>query len=100
MTEFLKLMSISVKPADSTKEARAAFKVFDRDNSGTISAEELRHVMRSLGESLTHREVDEMIAMADKDASGTIDCKSPIAFCVFAAALNGGRSCLGEQENL
>lgn len=75
-TEFLKMMSTSVKSADIEHETRAAFAVFDKDGSGTISAEELRAVMKSLGEDLTDREIDEMIAEADKDKNGTIDCKS------------------------
>lgn len=70
------MMSTSVKSADIEHETRAAFAVFDKDGSGTISAEELRAVMKSLGEDLTDREIDEMIAEADKDKNGTIDCKS------------------------
>jgi len=71
--EFLKMMSTSVKQSDFAHETRAAFAVFDKDNSGTISADELRQVMKSLGEDLTDREIDEMIAEADKDRNGTID---------------------------
>lgn len=54
----------------------AAFRVFDKDGSGTISAAELKAVMKSLGENLTDAEIDEMIREADKDNNGTIDCKS------------------------
>ncbi|KPI38553.1 Calmodulin [Cyphellophora attinorum] len=72
--EFLKMMSTSVKSADIEHETRAAFAVFDKDGSGSISADELRQVMKSLGENLTDREIDEMIAEADKDRNGTIDC--------------------------
>jgi Ca2+-binding EF-hand superfamily protein len=74
-SEFLKMMSTSVKSADIEHETRAAFAVFDKDGSGSISADELRQVMKSLGENLTDREIDEMIAEADKDRNGTIDCK-------------------------
>jgi hypothetical protein len=70
------MMSTSVKQSDFAHETRAAFAVFDKDGSGTISADELRQVMKSLGEDLTDREIDEMIAEADKDRNGTIDCES------------------------
>ena len=69
------MMSTNVQPRDFQQEMRAAFEVFDQDGSGTISAEELRKVMKSLGEDLTDAEIDEMIKEADKDQNGTIDCK-------------------------
>jgi calmodulin len=42
------------------QEIKEAFKVFDKDGNGFISAAELRHVMTNLGEKLTDEEVDEM----------------------------------------
>ena len=69
------MMSTTVKAQDFAQETRAAFDVFDKDGSGTISADELRQVMKSLGENLTDAEIDEMIKEADKDRNGTIDCR-------------------------
>lgn len=68
-------MARKMKDTDSEEEIREAFKVFDRDNNGFISAAELRHVMTSIGEKLTDDEVDEMIREADQDGDGRIDCK-------------------------
>merc|ERR1712046_54842 len=62
--EFLNLMA---------KEIKEAFKVFDKDGNGFISAAELRHVMTNLGEKLTDEEVDEMIREADVDGDGQIN---------------------------
>ena len=72
--EFLTMMARKMKDTDSEEEIREAFKVFDRDNNGYISATELRHVMTSIGERLTDDEVDEMIREADQDGDGRIDC--------------------------
>lgn len=72
--EFLTMMARKMKDTDSEEEIREAFKVFDRDNNGFISAAELRHVMTSIGEKLTNEEVDEMIREADQDGDGRIDC--------------------------
>lgn len=43
---------------DTEEEIREAFKVFDKDGNGFISAAELRHVMTNLGEKLTDEEVN------------------------------------------
>lgn len=78
--EFLTMMARKMKDTDSEEEIREAFKVFDRDNNGFISAAELRHVMTSIGEKLTDDEVDEMIREADQDGDGRIDCE--FNFCI------------------
>ncbi|GAB1318115.1 Polcalcin Jun o 2 [Madurella fahalii] len=73
--EFLALMSKDVREADTEEELLNAFKVFDKDGSGTISSDELRNVLRSLGESLTDEEVEQMVQLADRDGDGHIDYK-------------------------
>jgi calmodulin len=71
--EFLTMMARKMKEADSHEEIREAFKVFDKDGNGLISAAELRHVMTNLGEKLTDEEVDEMIREADVDGDGQVN---------------------------
>ena len=71
--EFLSLMARKMKDTDTEEELIEAFKVFDRDGNGFISAAELRHVMTNLGEKLTDEEVDEMIREADVDGDGQIN---------------------------
>ena len=58
---------------DALQEIKEAFKVFDKDGNGYISAAELRHIMTNLGEKLTDEEVDEMIREADVDGDGQIN---------------------------
>ena len=65
--------SKKMKDTDTEEELVEAFKVFDRDGNGLISAAELRHVMTNLGEKLTDEEVDEMIREADVDGDGHIN---------------------------
>lgn len=72
-SEFLTLMAKKMKETDTEEELIEAFKVFDRDGNGLISAAELRHVMTNLGEKLTDEEVDEMIREADVDGDGYIN---------------------------
>ena len=72
--EFLTLMSRNMKDRDTEEdEIREAFRVFDKDGNGYISAAELRHVMTSLGEKLTEEEVEEMIIEADTDGDGQLN---------------------------
>ncbi|RZB71323.1 Calmodulin-related protein [Glycine soja] len=71
--EFLNLMARKMKDTDSEEELKEAFRVFDKDQNGFISAAELRHVMTNLGEKLTDEEVDEMIREADVDGDGQIN---------------------------
>ncbi|XP_039144986.1 calmodulin-like [Dioscorea cayenensis subsp. rotundata] len=72
-SEFLNLMVHKMEDADSEKEMREAFKIFDKDQNGLISADELRSVMANLGEKLTDEEVNEMIREADIDGDGQVN---------------------------
>ncbi|ESO92156.1 hypothetical protein LOTGIDRAFT_121213, partial [Lottia gigantea] len=71
--EFLQMMCRKLKKADSEEELREAFRVFDKDGNGYISSNELRFVMSNLGETLSDKEVDEMIREADVDGDGMVN---------------------------
>ena len=43
------------------KEIEDAFKLFDQDNSGSISVEEIASVMRLMGQEPSQEELNEMI---------------------------------------
>ena len=73
--EFATIMAQKVAASDSDAELRAAFEVFDKDGSGTINAQELFQVMKSIGEDFTEAQIDEMLKEADHDGNGTIDCE-------------------------
>ncbi|CAH0399966.1 unnamed protein product [Chilo suppressalis] len=87
--EFLTMMARKMKDTDSEEEIREAFRVFDKDGNGFISAAELRHVMTNLGEKLTDEEVDEMIREADIDGDGQVNyevcaqCSTPDNFATL-----------------
>ncbi|KAG2696627.1 hypothetical protein I3843_07G065000 [Carya illinoinensis] len=71
--EFLNLMARKMKENEAGEELKEAFKVFDQDQDGYISPNELRHVMINLEERLTDEEVDQMIRDADLDGDGLIN---------------------------
>jgi calmodulin len=62
-----------VKDTDSEKEILEAFKAFDKDDSGTISAAELRDIMSSNGEKFTEEEAEEIFREADTDGDGQVN---------------------------
>ena len=67
------MMSKSANDEEKEEEIREAFRVFDKDDNGYISAAELKHVMTNLGEKLTDDEVNEMIKEGDIDGDGQVN---------------------------
>jgi len=76
------MMARKMKDTDSEEEIKEAFRVFDKDGNGFISAAELRHVMTNLGEKLTDEEVDEMIREADVDGDGQVNYEGKTVFII------------------
>ena len=73
LPEFLSTEASKMRDTDSEEEIGAAFAVFDRDGSGTISTSDFRHIMSNLGERLTDDEMDEMMRDANVDADGKLN---------------------------
>ena len=73
LDEFLIMMSKRMKQSSMEEELKEAFRIFDIDGNGFISAAELHHVMLNLGEKLTDLEIEEMIKVADVDNDGQIN---------------------------
>ena len=71
--EFLTMMGLKMEEVNREAELREAFSLFDKDSNGLISAEELRLVMKNLGENLTDGEIGEMMREADTDGDGHIN---------------------------
>jgi len=61
-------------------------KVYDKSDNGTLMAAELSHVLQSLGEILTTKEAEEIMA----DCGGPEDEEGFIKYEHFAKALLGG----------
>ena len=48
-------------------------RIFDKDDDGFISVEELRSIMKNLGDKMTDEELDEMLDTADTKHDGLIN---------------------------
>ena len=54
-------------------EYKHAFKLFDQDRDGKITAQELQQLMHALGQELSKREIIKLINRFDDDESGCIE---------------------------
>jgi Ca2+-binding EF-hand superfamily protein len=72
-SDFLSLMTVKMAEKDSKEEIMKAFRLFDDDNTGTISFKNLKRVAKELGENLTDEEIQEMISEADRDGDGEVN---------------------------
>ena len=50
--EFMSMMTEMMDQDSEKEDVRQAFKVFDKDGDGLITAEEIRQTMRNLGEEV------------------------------------------------
>ena len=72
--EFYDMMNKQIEEAaEGETQLIEAFKVFDKDGAGYISAEKLRDVMINLGDILTQKEVNELIDESDVKGDGCIN---------------------------
>ncbi|TYH57281.1 hypothetical protein ES332_D08G078700v1 [Gossypium tomentosum] len=69
--DFVNIMARKMQE-NVVDELKEAFKVFDQDQDGFISANELRQVMMNMGERLTMEEAEQMIREADLDGDGVV----------------------------
>ena len=63
LPEFLHMMSKRISDTNLEEDILEAFKVFDKDGNGVISARELKIVMANLGETLSETEVEALIRL-------------------------------------
>jgi Ca2+-binding EF-hand superfamily protein len=71
-TEFLKLMLPVFTGSFDDDALYFAFKKFDTNNSGYITAVELKQVLAKIGQNYTQRQIEDMIATVDKNGDGRL----------------------------
>lgn len=69
----VKVEQILAIPEEKLDEYREAFRLFDKDNSGTISVHEIGRIMKNMGNEMTEDELKDMIGDLDTDGSGEIN---------------------------
>ena len=71
--EFVDMMEKKNNEEDTEVEIINAFRVFDTESNGLISNQNLSHIIRTLGETLSDKEIEEIINEADVDGDGFIN---------------------------
>ena len=69
--------------AEQTEELKKAFSVMDANGDGVVTKDELKTLLKGLGEDVTDEVVDEMIKLADSDGDGKVNFDE---FCKAASA--------------
>merc|ERR1712241_367159 len=71
--EFCMMMHKKLNDSDQENELKEVFRVFGKDETGCITAEELKFVLTHLPGKVTYKEIDEMIKTVDKNGDGKIN---------------------------
>jgi len=88
-TEFLDVgIDILKSSCNQMDDVKAAFKVFDHNNDGSISKDELRDAMVNFGTRCTDDEFDMMFHEADQNQDGKIDFDEFVAMMLPATMLS------------
>ena len=58
--------------AEQSAELQKAFEVMDANKDGVVTKDELKSLLKGLGEDVTDEVVDEMIKIADENGDGKI----------------------------
>merc|ERR1712032_1054378 len=69
---FVKIMAFFDRSMMTEDELTNAFKIFDKDHSGSIDAIEMQSLMKTLGFPVSPLEAQAIIAEADDDDSGEV----------------------------
>ncbi|KAF5405766.1 Calcium-binding protein [Paragonimus heterotremus] len=70
---FLICYGKSLQEEQDERDLRDAFRVLDKNKRGEIDVEDLRWILKELGDDLTEEEIDDMIRDTDTDGSGFVD---------------------------
>eukprot|EP01088_Endostelium_zonatum_P015907 TRINITY_DN408_c0_g1_i1.p1 TRINITY_DN408_c0_g1~~TRINITY_DN408_c0_g1_i1.p1 ORF type:complete len:147 (+),score=53.71 TRINITY_DN408_c0_g1_i1:42-482(+) len=73
LSTFKKLVDKAIANWRGEDVITSAFKQFDKQSTGSVSVEEMRTILTTMGETLSTEEVEAMIEEADPSKSGRIN---------------------------
>jgi len=73
--QFIEMMASRLIEKDARDEISKAFRLFDDDETGKITFQNLKRVAKELGESISDEELRDMIHEADLDGDGQVNAE-------------------------
>jgi len=73
LDEFCGILRKKVQDDEDERELREMFRILDKEKRGEVNTNELRWILKNLGDDLTEADIDDMIADVDTDGSGWVD---------------------------
>lgn len=71
--EFQTLIQKKMQEDEDERELKEIFRVLDKEKKGEVNVNELRWILKNLGDDLTEDDIDDMILDVDTDGSGWVD---------------------------
>ena len=71
--EFVELMFQKINSQDEQEEFLYAFRQYDQDGDGSISAQDFRKILNSLDVKISYQEIDSMMKDLNLNEDGHID---------------------------
>ena len=75
LNELLQCLSCGLIPRDYNLEISQGFRKFDREDTGSITIDNLKHLNATYAMGLSEQELEDMIKQADRNGDGTVDEK-------------------------
>mmetsp|Transcript_2243 Transcript_2243/g.4379 ORF Transcript_2243/g.4379 Transcript_2243/m.4379 type:complete len:181 (-) Transcript_2243:161-703(-) len=91
---FQAVMASKMSNRDPRDESLKSFRLFDDDETGTISLKNLRRVAKELGENMTDDELQEVIDFCDKEGRGEISQDDFVRLMLAEAEKHSGPDAL------
>merc|ERR1712232_1150038 len=70
--EFLEMMEGKMAGKDPVEEMKKAFALYDVDNKGKITVDDMVRVAKELGEAMDKSELQSILDESDRDGNGTL----------------------------
>lgn len=73
LDEFNLIVRRKLQEDEDERELKDMFRILDKEKTGEVNVNQLRWILKGVGENLTEEEIDDMIADVDTDGSGFVD---------------------------